>query len=180
MKTNSSALGALVCITLFATACGGEAEETETTLSPLWTGYTSEELPPISCTGTQLVRGIDCDGSYCDNVRIDCVSSGRTLGDVDATDFFSEEGAAFGNNQRTCAADQWMTGISCQGNYCDRISLECMEIVGSIANDCQWTTPTRYSEEDPPFSAGAGRFVRGVRCFNSNCDRKEYFHCQLL
>ena len=47
-------------------------------LSPLpgfadfWTGYTSEEYPPVRCHQGGIMSGVACDGRYCDNMALLC------------------------------------------------------------------------------------------------------------
>lgn len=178
----SSLFAALVLLAIpAATGCVASTDDVEIDeiemheaddLAPkVWTGYTSEEHPPLQCNARTLVRGAECQGKYCDNTRLDCVSATGTFGDSSWTSYFSEEGA----NSRTCANGEWVTGIACQGKYCDNISLRCTEVIGSSATNCSWTGT--YSEEDGPYQAGTGRFIRGVRCTGKYCDNHAYYVC---
>lgn len=165
-------------------ACGHEAppssvsEEPEVLgkiTSPVWTGYTSEEKAPLECVSGRLVGGVDCEGSFCDNISLDCLTvSGLTVGSSSWTSYFSDESP----NSRTCSTNEWMTGIACQGNYCDRISIKCTEILNKTAVSCSWTSQS-YSEEQGPFQAPAGNYIRGIRCSGHNCDDKFYYYCKL-
>jgi hypothetical protein len=143
--------------------------------SPLWTGSTSEERAPLECLSGRLVGGVDCEGSFCDNVSLDCLPvTGLTVGSSAWTSYFSDEAP----NSRTCSTKEWMTGIACQGNYCDRISMKCTEILNKTAVSCSWTSQA-YSEEQGPFQAPAGNYLRGIRCNGNNCDQKFYYYCNL-
>lgn len=71
----------------------------------------------------------------------------------------------------------WMTGISCNGSYCDNISLLCSQMSGSSTGSCSWSG--WYSEEQGPFYAPWGYFIKGVQCSGRYCDNKRYRYCQL-
>jgi hypothetical protein len=139
-----------------------------------WTGYTSEENPPLICPYGQGVQGAHCTGSYCDNTSLYCTTTGRSTGWGSWTPYFSEEGSASGHCQ---GGDMWMTGISCNGSYCDNISLLCSQMSGSSTGSCSWSG--WYSEEQGPFYAPWGYFIKGVQCSGRYCDNKRYRYCQL-
>jgi hypothetical protein len=140
----------------------------------LWTGWTSEEFPPLLCADQRLVRGGECAGSYCDNVRLDCTTVTGTFGGSSWSTYFSEEGV----NERVCGPGEWVTGIDCNNSYCDNLSIECTQVTGRSVGSCSWSAA--FSEEHGPFIAPAGRFVRGMRCTGRYCDNQSYLHCQLL
>ncbi|HEX5751894.1 MAG TPA: hypothetical protein VFZ09_37080 [Archangium sp.] len=147
--------------------------------STLWTAYTSEEYPPVNCLDSRLVAGVACSGRFCDNVAIDCVAvSGLTFGASSSTPFFSEEGS----HEGVCSGNEWMTGIQCHGDFCDNLSIRCTE-TNRAPTQCAWTSGT-YSEENSPFQVASigrtGFFIRGIRCFGSNCDNKQYLTCRPL
>lgn len=154
-----------------------EPDDEEGEALRVWSGYTSEEFPPLMCNNGQLVRGFDCQGRYCDNVSIDCYASGAAYGSSSWTSFFSEEGSGTAD-ERICAWGEFVTGIACNGRYCDNLSLLCTEAIGRGIADCQWSG--WYSEESGPFQALAGRYIVGVECNGSYCDDKRYRHCQMI
>jgi hypothetical protein len=83
-----------------------------------WTDPVSDETQPTTCS-FNLVSGILCEGSYCDNVSLLCQGTSLRKGDKFWVDYISEEhGAA------VCSGNSYMTGISCRGTYCDDISIE--------------------------------------------------------
>jgi hypothetical protein len=160
----------------FLTGCDApsESEDTDVIGDQFrgWTSYTSEENPPLTCSGGEAVIGANCLGSYCDNVALNCGSTGRTTGWTLWKPYISEEtGGAF------CSGNMWMTGIDCNGGYCDNISIQCSEIVGSNTGSCFWTSS--YSEENGPFTLNPGWYVKGVDCDGSYCDNKSYYYCFL-
>ncbi|WP_437970625.1 hypothetical protein WMF04_15615 [Sorangium sp. So ce260] len=139
-----------------------------------WTGWTADDLAPVTCPAGRIARGADCDGSACEFLRLDCVSvSGLVLGESGWSDWFSEEDAAY----RKCAADEWLTGIACDGGDCDNISIQCTRSVNAVANTGSWSA--YYSEEDSYYRAPSGRYLRGVRCTGGDCDNMSYLHSSI-
>lgn len=149
--------------------------DTEEDQFRLWTGYTSEENPPLSCPWGEAVQGAHCTGRYCDNTSLYCATTGRATGWGGWTPYFSEEGSA---NGQCVGGDMWMTGISCNGSYCDNISLLCSQMIGSATGSCAWSG--WYSEEQGPFYAPWGHYVDGIQCNGRYCDNKRYRYCQML
>jgi hypothetical protein len=143
-----------------------------------WTGYTSEETPPLTCAYGHAVQGLDCTGGYCDNVALYCTPTGRATGWGTWLPYFSEEGS-YGADEGHCAGgDMWMTGLSCSGGYCDNISMLCSQMIGSSTGDCGWSG--WYSEEQAPFYAPYGYYVKGIECDGGYCDNKRYRYCRML
>jgi hypothetical protein len=142
-----------------------------------WTGYTSEETPPLICPNRYAVRGTDCSGDYCDNIALDCRYTARGAGEHSWLPYFSEEGSGTANESHCVGNNMWMTGLTCRGSYCDDLSIRCSALLGSTTGSCTWSD--WYSEEQAPFSAPAGRYVKGVECGGSYCDNKRYRYCYL-
>lgn len=142
-----------------------------------WTGYTSEETPPLICPYGHAVQGADCKGSYCDNVALYCTPTGRGTGWSTWTPYFSEEGSGAADEGHCIGGDMWMTGIGCSGSYCDNISMLCSQMVGSWTGDCYWSA--WYSEEQGAFYADPGYFIKGIECDGRYCDNKRYLYCAL-
>lgn len=140
----------------------------------VWTGWTSEEFPPVKCVSGRVVSGVDCHGSNCDNVSIHCGLASGTYNSSSWSRYISEESP----NVVYCGANSWMTGISCNGRYCDNISIECTEVLGRTVGSCSWTG--WYSEEQSAYLAPAGHYIRGVQCNESYCDNKRYYVCRML
>jgi hypothetical protein len=143
-----------------------------------WTGYTSEEYPPLSCPYGEAVQGADCKGSYCDNISLYCNSTGRGTGWSTWTPYFSEEGSGTANEGHCVGGDMWMTGVACKGRYCDNLSLMCSQLVNSSTGECGWTE--WYSEEQGAFGGYPGYFVKGIECSGRYCDNKRYYYCLML
>jgi hypothetical protein len=143
-----------------------------------WTRYTSEEDPPLICPNRQVVRGTHCTGSYCDNIALDCVFVGGGFGQHRWLRYFSEEGTGPQRQGHCVGSDEWFSGITCQGSYCDNISMRCTRIPNRRAQNCEWSG--WYSEEQPPFIAPAGRYIKAIECDGSYCDNKRYRHCRMV
>jgi hypothetical protein len=142
-----------------------------------WTAYTSEETPPIECPNGQALQGVDCTGDYCDNIAIYCETTGRISGWSTWLPYFSEEGTGSANEGHCVSGDMWMTGLNCQGSYCDNLTMRCTQLVGSWTGMCWWSD--WYSEEQAPFYASGGTYIKGIECSGGYCDNKRYRYCQL-
>ncbi|MDJ0763466.1 MAG: hypothetical protein QNJ97_10795 [Myxococcota bacterium] len=155
----------------------GEDIEDEEPTFRAWTGWTSEEFPPLECTSRRFVRGFECNYRYCDNVRMDCYYTGVSYGDSSWSSYFSEEGSG-GADERHCAWGDFMTGIACSGRYCDNISIECTEAIGKGFANCNWSG--WYSEEQGPFQTPSGYYIKGIECDGSYCDNKRFRYCRMV
>lgn len=149
-------------------------------LAQFWSPFTSEEYPPLTSPNRYLINRMQCTGSFCDNVRIQNVLTSRTYNHSYWSSFFSEEGSGSGLNQRTCtSSSEFMTGIACNGGYCDNVSIQCTQLLSSSRSGCYWTASFSeeqvYSEPVP-----AGYYAAGLRCLGSNCDNKQIYMCRLL
>jgi len=171
-------------LVLFAsvTACGGMeneqsseqvAEELGQSEALLWTGYTSEEFPPLQCDSGHLINGLECSGNYCDNIRVNCTNASVSHGASYFTSPFSEEGT----NSRFCNTNEWVTGIACYGSNCDNVSLECTVIPNRTVGACYWST--YYTDGSGPWNAPAGYYVRGAQCRGKYCDDMRFYYCRL-
>lgn len=137
-----------------------------------WTGvWFSEETAVGQCPVNQLVTGVDCSGSYCDNKMLQCHPSPTTLGSGSWTSWFSDGNT---NNFRVCGGTSYVTAMQCDGNYCDNLKLFCSP-TGLTPANCVWSG--YFSEEDPAFSAPAGTAIKGVQCNGSYCDNLRYQYC---
>lgn len=71
-----------------------------------------------------------------------------------------------------------MTGLDCDGGWCDNISLACTQVFGRSVGTCYWSG--YYSEESGPFQAPGGYYLCGMQCRGSRCDDMRYYYCRLL
>jgi hypothetical protein len=152
---------------------GSDYEELRT-----WTVYTSDEHPPLECPVGQALQGMDCTGSYCDNVALYCAYTGRMGSRSTWLPYFSEEGSGTADEGHCVSGDMWLTGVNCRGKYCDDLTMRCTQMVGSWTGTCWWSG--WYSEEDAPFYASGGTFIKGIECEGDHCDNKRYRYCQML
>jgi hypothetical protein len=150
-----------------------QADELGQMESRLWTGWTSDGLPPLECEPGRLVNGAECSGSYCDNIRLDCTPASATYGFSYWTTAFSEEAT----NSRLCGSGEWVTGLSCSGSYCDNVSLECTQITNRAVGACYWSR--WITDGSSPFWAPSGYYVRGAQCYGRYCDDMRFYYCQL-
>jgi hypothetical protein len=88
-----------------------------------WSDWFSEEAPAQQTNSGGFVSGLACSGAYCDNLRLQFVfdeSGLRNSGFCRFTPSFSEE-----QGYRECPAGHYLSGVKCDGSYCDNIALYC-------------------------------------------------------
>lgn len=147
---------------------------TGSALADSWTTTTSEEYPPITLNNRNVISGINCIGSYCDNIQLRMHYFGSDRVHNHWTSYFSEEGT----NSRVCAANHFVTGVACKGSYCDNVSLQCSTFSGVTTGSCYWTG--WFSEESGVVVTPAGYYMTGMQCSGSYCDNKRIRYCQAL
>ena len=85
---------------------------------------------------------------------------------------------------RACPTNYYIAGFACRGNYCDNLSLYCVEILRASRLSCSRTA--RVSEENGgrlsffTGDAAGQRFAAyAMKCSGSYCDNKEFDVCEL-
>lgn len=103
-----------------------------------FTRKTSDGRPPAICNRNRVMVGVDCDGRYCDDMKIQCASlefadyAPEILADSEIqfaetpeegcewTPYFSEE-----NLGESCPAGSFPRGLACEGRFCDDVAIYC-------------------------------------------------------
>ena len=148
----------------------------------------SEETSPGTC-GKNLVAGITCNGSYCDNMTLICGSARNEIYDIRWTKHVSEEGEAtaachapkpFERGDWPAGEPAFITGLACKGRYCDNVALECVALKNAFPESlggpsCRWTD--WVSEETPTLRFPAGFGAIRMQCRGGYCDDKRFFVC---
>lgn len=106
--------------------CCPYMDHSDSSATTSFSGEFSEEgsgAPYSAANATKFVSGMKCRGSYCDNIKLQLLSTPHLQfqGQCVQGEWFSEEGT----NHRECPADQWVGGMACREDYCDDISLYC-------------------------------------------------------
>lgn len=174
-----------------------------------WTPWVSEEGggPATQCNAwNEAAVGFGCSGSYCDNVRLLCETMPFSTTLDSSTDYwtgwFSEEHDSYSTwyssgwypwaneNYRVChntdSQPGIVSGIRCNGSYCDNISIECAQAIKNVGfftwdvgvTNCSWSG--WYSEEQGSVDFGWNRYITGVECSGSRCDNKRFYVCSLV
>jgi hypothetical protein len=139
-----------------------------------WTGSTSEEYPPIGCQPGDLISGVYCTGSNCDNLALSCADTNYTPAVRSWLPFISEETP----NTRLCPNLGFITGLACQGRYCDNVAVECTTMYGhAVSGPCQWTP--WVSEEGGGLTFPTSYYAVGVACIGSYCDNIAFYVCRV-
>ncbi|WP_415835249.1 hypothetical protein [Corallococcus soli] len=139
-----------------------------------WTPYTSDGLPAAVCDGSSLPTQVQCRGRYCDDVRLNCQPTAGVPGGVTWTLYFSDE--TYPPPGRTCPDGAWMTGFTCLGDYCDRVSIQCTYMSNISPKNCFWSG--WHSEENlGVLTFGPNVYPRGAWCKGDYCDSLKYYLC---
>lgn len=79
-----------------------------------------------------------------------------------------------------CPEDHFLTGLHCDGAYCDNLSMECTQTVARGRSSCEWTNE-RVSEEDGGLFLSSesypGKYIAGIDCDDDYCDKKSFMVC---
>ena len=136
-----------------------------------WTGYTSEEYPPVRCHQGGIMSGVACDGRYCDNMALLCSQTYYAYALRFWSPFISEEAS----NSFICPSGGFITALDCNGRYCDNLAVECTPLVNRGRRACYWTAA--ISEEGAELIFPAGYYAAGLRCTGSYCDNVAFYVC---
>lgn len=169
------AVRSTVALTLLAVLTFTLSASAQSTRPHNFNASTSEEMSPAVCRAGDIVRGVACYGSYCDEVFLSCRKSDWTDGrDGRFTRFFSEEEQAF----VACPDGFILSGLSCRGSYCDDIALHCVRSHHRAASDC---IETRAVSEEAPAYVGWPEDMAAVAVFCEGrfCDNKSFRICRL-
>jgi hypothetical protein len=75
-----------------------------------------------------------------------------------------------------------MTGVSCNGAFCDNIRMQCANHEGYARTErtnCRWTDWVS-DEGSGTVLFPAGYYAAGMQCSGSNCDNKRFYTCRLV
>ncbi len=159
----------------------GQVEQAAT-YRATWTRWISEEDGQCDTCGAicpegTVAIGVDCSGDYCDNIRLRC---DRFTGLLDNHPSHWEWSQWIGRDRADdfCPDGEWITGIKCEGNWCDNVSVRChRSTVARGEVGLRWG----HSEENPAYIAPGGSFLFGLSCFEDmHCDNKGYHVAQTV
>ena len=175
-----SKFGILLAFVLLATTFPG---------MDTWTRETSDGGYPLACPTGKMVTGFGCSGDYCDNVSLRCSTDKFDLSQRWWEEPISEEnrsGSITDNgittrnndNMQRCGTWGFITGVSCSGEFCDNVALECSGLQGKRPNSCGWSG--WMSEENRGRSLfPEGRYPVAMECSGPYCDNKRFLLCSL-
>lgn len=101
---------------------------------PYWTPWISDESPSqANCPTDMIVNEIQCSDHYCDRLRMQCgplADNYRVKSDDrKETGWFSEE-----DGERRCTDGYYLWGLTCSGDYCDNLKLNCVLVEKMIVH----------------------------------------------
>ena len=148
---------------------------------------TTDGRPPIICRHGALTTGLLCEGSFCDDVSMRCGPTVREVRATRWTPFVHRPGSVgvAGCASRFGLNNGFMSGIACEGDWCDNVAIQCTELELFVPDfdTCRWGP--WFSEEDEhggwqtwpsPF-----HFPIALEChYKDHCDLKRVRTCRLI
>jgi hypothetical protein len=136
--------------------------------------FSEEGDGKASCKEEHAVRGLSCQGSYCDNKQLYCCSDNLPTLDpdnqIDSPWFSEEPPSGFQDVNRV------LTTLSCSGRYCDNLQMTMNGFEGGmpIIKAAWWQDP--FSEEPPGYDrCRDSGYVAGIACSGRYCDNLRLF-----
>ncbi len=68
-----------------------------------------------------------------------------------------------------------ITGMACDGAFCDNLSVQCKRPTSGVLGDCFWTG--WFSEEQRQLDLLPGEYITGVECNHDYCDNMRFYVC---
>lgn len=125
--------------------------------------------PPVSCNSHQVITGVTCTGD-CTNLQVECHDyAGMPFSARQWKAFISEEAP---NNSRDCPVGQYVTGMHCDGGWCDNVSIECTA-TPYATNGCFLSDPI----SNGTFLAPVGTAIAGATCSGGYCSSMRFRVC---
>jgi hypothetical protein len=108
--------------------CGTGLRALPPVYTPWFSDNTGGDLGPNPqlCPEGHYMSGLACRGSYCDDMRLACTSTGKPHANCAWTGFFSDPGDSLPSSQ-SCPAGQAAVGVECRGNNCDDLRIYCCD-----------------------------------------------------
>ncbi|HPE58915.1 MAG TPA: hypothetical protein PLB10_01150 [Thiolinea sp.] len=153
-----------------------------------WTSSFSEEgQASQTCANGSALRGIQCSGRYCDNLSLYC---GDRIGNTRNSwwaRYISEENrngrdtvngvvVRVNDNMQRCSTNGYITGMRCNGDYCDNISLLCTQFSNRSPGNCSWS-PWISEENGGRLVFAQNRHAVAMECRGGYCDNKRFLIC---
>ena len=91
-----------------------------------WSRSFSEEPPSQEMSDSEVVSGMSCAGRYCDNLQLRFLRSPRIENTRSCR--WTQEKLSEEERERQCPAGRFVSGIRCQGPYCDDLFLYCCDV----------------------------------------------------
>lgn len=139
----------------------------------------SEEDPPVQCPAGYLVRGMGCNGQYCDDKQLTCCryrsGEGDAIGCHQGPYSISEEPP----QNRFFTESGFLCGLGCSGRYCDWVRAWTLDdpILGNTGNCFE----APFISEEVPGSyreCPVGWWVAGLICKGRYCDSLSLICCE--
>ncbi|MEM7299577.1 MAG: hypothetical protein AAF468_00715 [Pseudomonadota bacterium] len=143
---------------------------------------TSDGRPPIICNQGALTTGLLCEGDFCDDISMRCTSFSREVRRTYWTNFVKTRfGTTAFCSMRGSENRGFMSGIACEGDWCDNVALQCTELqlFEPDFRRCVWSRS--FSDEDDWQSwVSPFYYVVALDCSSDrHCDNKRVRMCRI-
>jgi hypothetical protein len=136
-----------------------------------YTDKFSEEAPSrADCNEKYAVRGLTCDGRYCDNKQLYCCADHLPTLDPDNN---KDDSPWFSDPAGHADLTRVLTGLACQGRYCDDLQMRMFGFKNGtpIRNIQAIWVQGWFSEEQGGDKCKAYGYVVGMQCQGDYCDK---------
>lgn len=143
---------------------------------------TSEEKPPFICPHGSLTTGLHCEGSYCDDISMRCDRNIREVRSIDWSHFASKLRIhiVYCSSGDIDERQGFMSGVACQGDYCDKVAMQCTTLELFVPDHDQCVNTPWFSEEqDWQTWVSAFHFPVSLTCRGDHCDDKRLRTCRI-
>jgi len=136
--------------------------------------FSEEGSGRADCDPGYAVRGITCEGRYCDNKQLYCCTDNLPTLDpnnrIDSPWFSEEDSDGFVDENRA------LTGLGCSGRYCDNLQMTMHGFEGGTPPIQSSWWQNGFSEEPPGYDRCRDNgYVAGIKCSGDYCDNLRFF-----
>jgi hypothetical protein len=139
-----------------------------------YTDKFSEEAPGrADCEPGYAVRGMTCDGRYCDDKQLNCCAD--HLPTLDPSN--RKDSPWFSDPSSYLDVTRVLTGLACRGRYCDDLQMRMYGFRDGLPLKTTWTEGWLSEEQGSRNCTDGGTkygFVVGIECQGDYCDNLRF------
>ncbi len=145
----------------------------------------SEEDPPAECQLPLIAGSFLCEGSFCDEITVECNNLDSDIAFSEWTHWVEHDG----RRKADCAdpLDEGrdfdttvMTGLACRGSFCDDISVRCTAMRNFVQGPDDQCEQFTRSDGDNVLRLPFGTAIRALTCEGQHCDNVTVTVCPMV